>query len=187
MINGRAFPGEVAFLSVAAAISTMVVWVPALRGRWETWMAIYLMGVPFVLYGLAVIRRLRVVRGWPELSVRIVSAEVESVSVSDETQSWYFRPMVLFEYEVEGHGYRSRRFCPTEYGYLSKAMTDALLHVRAVSRSGVATARVSMASPHWAVLRTDVLRHRMSHVWAILTTGGLICAVGLCMAAAVEI
>lgn len=186
MTNGRAFPGEVVFLALVTALLTLVVSVPALRGRWQAWMSIYLVGVPFILYGLAVMRRLHVVRRWPELTARIVSAEVESVPVSDEAQSFYFRPVVLFEYEVEGRRYGSRRFCPTEYGYLSKAMPDALAHVRELSGSGVATAKVSAANPHWAVLRTDLSRHRMSHVWAILAAGVLICAAGILMGVAIE-
>jgi hypothetical protein len=186
LTNGRTFPGEIAFLAVVSALLTLVVSVPALRGRWHAWMLIYLVGTPFILYGLAVIRRLRVVRRWPEFSARIVSAEVESVPVSDETQPLYFRPTVLFEYEVEGRRYRSSRFCPTEYGYLSKAMTDAPAHVRDLSKAGVATAKVSAANPSWAVLRTDLLRYRMSHVWAILTAGALICAVGIFIGIASE-
>jgi hypothetical protein len=102
-----------------------------------------------------------------------------AMEVSDEAQPLYFRPVVLFEYEVEGRRYRSRRFCPTEYGYLSKAMVEVLAHVKDLSRAGVATAKVSAANPHWAVLRTDILRYRMSHVWALLTAGILICAVGI--------
>lgn len=179
-----AFPGEWRFLAalalLAGGVASFMAWraCPA-----PAWLTTYGLGFPLVAYSLALIRRYRVARRWPEVQVQVEGAFVEEVLVAtEEHDGRNYRPLVHYRFDWDGRTVRCDRFAPDLPAWNRVSWDAARQLARAYPRGAVVTARVCPTDPAWAVLRTDRPASRLSHACAWLILGAGLMAFSLWLA-----
>ena len=169
-----AFPGEKRFIAgvvlsavgIAAAIST--------RSRDLFWVVGFAAGVALATYALAVLRRCHVASTWETRPGRIISASIENVFVPNEASNTEYRPRVAYEYE-SAHGVRTgSMFAVSPSLFRAGAWGDVSNLLLSYMPGAEITAKVCPTASEWAVLRTDMLPRRRSHVLAALLGGVLV-------------
>ncbi|MFC5498587.1 DUF3592 domain-containing protein [Caenimonas terrae] len=170
-----AFPGERRFLAGVLVCAAAAAAAVALISGTLIWLAGFGAGLALVSYALALLRRCGVASNWNERRGRILSASVESVFVPDEATDTEYRPQVRYEYEGDAGARTGSLFSVSSSLFRARTsgeIESLLLSYRPATN---VTVKVCPTCSDWAVLRTDMLPRRRSHVLAALV-GGLLVA-----------
>jgi hypothetical protein len=175
----QSFPGELPFLALlAAAIGVVCAWMAVMHAP-GAWLGGVFIGALFVLYAGAILRRLVVVKRWPVVGAQVLRAEPEEVLVSNDgdgdPREW--RPLVVYQYQLAGHTYRSRRFAVELNGFLGPKRGDAKNILLSYTPGAHVSVHVCPTQPSWSVLAVSLSSRRRSHTAAVLTGGLLVMAI----------
>lgn len=124
------------------------------------------------------VSRVKRIEKWPATPIEILEAgvnEIEEANVYVKVR--YYIPTLLYRYRVSGKLYENNSICIDKKGLKYTSRDEAERQVSLLKEN--CTARYDPEKPRVSVLMDIVPRKRISHYYALMTSGFLLIAVSV--------